>query len=213
LIDRILLNRWVARAGTASFLLGAGLFIWQLASGRDSLLLVAVTLLGLGVLLLVNPQVNKLRRGRIPAVRLAAISRQLGTELRAIRHKIDILRTTRPHPHYSHEFHLPAYRWDEFDEELSADAKPYRIVEHAYNAAHHVNEALDMRRTRARPNATLGVIPDDGLDEAYEAAGEALDALGEPRGEVWETGAERAVRLVVDDIMREMEEGEAKPSE
>lgn len=77
-------------------------------------------------------------------------------------------------------------------------------MERAYTAAHHVNEALQMRRTRAgRSDQIIGVIADDGLDEAYDAAGDALDALGEPRGEVWESGAQRAVRLVTDDILRE----------
>jgi hypothetical protein len=138
--------------------------------------------------------------------RLAALSRQLGTELRDIRHKVEIVQSTRPHPHYSHGFHLPAARWDEFDDELATFPDLYKVVERAYTAAHHVNEALEMRRTRARkPEQTLGVIKDDGLDEAYEAAGDALDALEEPRGEVWETAAGRAVRLVAEDVMNDLQ--------
>jgi hypothetical protein len=47
------------------------------------------------------------------------------------------------------------------------------------------------------------VIKDDGLDAAYESAGEALDALEEPRGEVWESGVDRDVRTVTEDVVRE----------
>ncbi len=138
-----------------------------------------------------------------------AVALQLATELRDIRHKVEIVKSTRPAAHYSHGFRLPAFRWDELDDKLARWPDLYASVEKAYTAAHHVNEALEMRRTRAgRPDQTLGVIPDDGLDEAYEAAGDALDALGEPRGEVWESGAVRAVRLVAQDIAREFETDE-----
>jgi hypothetical protein len=34
----------------------------------------------------------------------------------------------------------------------------------------------------------------------------ALDALGEPRGEPWETGAQVAVRTVTEDILREWDQ-------
>jgi hypothetical protein len=115
--------------------------------------------------------------------RLKIVVPQFGTELRDIRHKIEIVRSTRPHPHYSDGFQLPNARWDEYDEILAASPDIYRVVERAYTAAHHVNSALDMRRTRANAGQTIGVIPEDGLDAAYDAAGEALDALGEPRGE------------------------------
>lgn len=122
--------------------------------------------------------------------RLAAAKLQFGTELRDIRHKIEIVRSTRPHPHYSEGFRLPAFRWDEYDELVAVqDAALYAVLEYAYVAAHHVNSALDMRRTRAGPGVTIGVIDEDGLDAAYHAAGEALDALGEERGEVWESQA------------------------
>lgn len=149
-------------------------------------------------------------KGRDP--RLGAIARQLGTELRDIRHKIEIVKSTRPHPHYSHGFQLPAFRWDELDDELASYPALYRKMEGAYTAAHHVNEALMMRRTRAGEGKTIGVIPDDGLDEAYEAAGEALDELGESRGRVWESGSQRAVRLVTEDILRDADEGESSAS-
>ena len=136
--------------------------------------------------------------------RLGAVSRQLGTELRDIRHKIEIVKSTRPHPHYSRGFQLPAARWDQFDDELAEHPDLYRVVERAYTAAHHVNEALYMRRTRlARPDQTIGVIPDDGLDTAYEEAGKALDALRELHGEIWESAAQRTARLVTEDMLRE----------
>lgn len=133
----------------------------------------------------------------------------LGTELRDIRHKIELVKSTRPNPHYSRGFRLPGARWDEYDDFLAKDWPDlYPVIERAYTAAHHVNEALNMRETRAGGTTTLGVIPDDGLDEAYEAAGEALDALGEPRGEPWKTKAQAAVQVVADDIQRELEEKE-----
>lgn len=60
-----------------------------------------------------------------------------------------------------------------------------------------------MRETRAGQGVTIAVIPDDGLDVAYDAAGDALDALKESRGEPWETQAERAVRGVGEDVLAE----------
>jgi hypothetical protein len=142
--------------------------------------------------------------------KISTLARQIGTELRDIRHKIEIVRATRPNPHYSHGFQLPGARWDEYDEVLAEDAKLYGIVERAYTAAHHVNEALDMRRTRAGEGVTVGVLPDDGVDAAYDAAGEALDALGQERGPVWETEADRAVRLVAEDIVQELDQEETR---
>jgi hypothetical protein len=65
-----------------------------------------------------------------------------------------------------------------------------------------------MRETRAGAGKTIGVIADDGLDEAYDAASVALHALGQPRGEPLQTKAQAAVQMVVDDIQREWEENE-----
>ena len=124
--------------------------------------------------------------------RLRQAALPLGTELRDIRHKIDIVRSTRPHPHYSHGFRLPGARWNDHHRFLAGDhADLYAIVECAYTASHHVNEALQMRETRAGAGKTLAVIPDDGLDEAYDAAGLALDALGESRGDPWVAEGQR----------------------
>ncbi|MGZ4380405.1 MAG: hypothetical protein ACXVZN_06700 [Gaiellaceae bacterium] len=136
--------------------------------------------------------------------RLAIAKPQFGTELRDIGHKIEIVKSTRPNPHYSHGFQLPAARWDEYDEDMAAYPELYRVLDHAYTAAHHVNSALDMRRTRANPGVTLGVIQEDGLDAAYDAAANALDALGEPLGEVWESGTGEALRLVTEDVVQEL---------
>ena len=140
-----------------------------------------------------------------PVPSLAAASRQIGTELLDIRHKIEMVKSTRPHPHYSHGFRLPGARWDEYAALLADDPKLYGAVERAYVAAHHVNEALAMRETRAKPEQTLGVISDDGLDAAYDAAADALDALGEFVPEPWESGVDRSVRLVTEDALREFE--------
>jgi hypothetical protein len=142
------------------------------------------------------------------AKRLARVSRLFGTELREIRRRIEMAKAMAPTPHYSHAYHLPGARWDEYDDLLAAFPELYDVIERAYTAAHHVNEALDFRRTRASsPTQTLGVMPDERLEAAYDAAGEALDALDEPRGEVWETEAQRAARLVAEDVARELETG------
>jgi hypothetical protein len=141
--------------------------------------------------------------------KLRSAALPLGTELRGIRHKIEMVKSTRPNPHYSHGFRLPGARWDQYDSFLASDWPDlYPVIERAYTAAHHVNEALQMRETRAGPGKTIGVRADDGLDEACEAAGAALDALGQERGEPWQTKAQAAVQTVVDDIEREWKEKE-----
>ncbi len=138
--------------------------------------------------------------------RLAAAKLQFGTELRDIRHKIEIVRSTRPHPHYSDGFRLPAFRWDEYDELVAVqDPGLYTQLERAYVAAYHVNSTTEMRRTRAGEGVTLGVLPEDGLDAAYDLAGDALDALGEERGDVWESGYGKALRIVTEDIAAELQ--------
>jgi hypothetical protein len=138
--------------------------------------------------------------------RVQVAARQLGTELRAIRNAVERIRSMKPHPIYPDGFSFPAYRWDEFDDLLAAEAPDlYEVVERAYVAAHGTNEVLRIRRQSAGGH-TLGETPDDRLDAAYELAGEALDALGEARGPVWETPAQEATRLVTEDILREADE-------
>jgi hypothetical protein len=61
-----------------------------------------------------------------------AIKRQLGTELRDIRHKIEIVKSTQPTPQYSHGFRLPNARFDEYRERLAEDAELYPVIEKAY---------------------------------------------------------------------------------
>lgn len=137
-------------------------------------------------------------------VSLPAVRRQLGTELRDIRHKIELVKTTRV---YRRGFQLPAARWDQYDEVLAERPELYGVVDKAYTAAHHVNEAVALRATRiVGKDVQLGVHPDDGLDAAYDAAGEALDALGESRGEAFESAADRAARLVTEDVLQELQE-------
>jgi hypothetical protein len=140
--------------------------------------------------------------------RVSAAARQLGTELREIRRTVERIRAVRPHPIYPGGFRFPAYRWDEYDELLALEAPAlYEVVERAYVAAHNTNEVLRIRSERiVRKDVGLGETPDDGLDAVYELAGEALDALAEPHGEPWETGAQRAVRLVTEDILQEAAE-------
>jgi hypothetical protein len=133
--------------------------------------------------------------------RLAISQLQLGHELREIIHRIEIVRGTRPHPHYSHEFALPTTRWDEYGDVLAGSLELFREVEPAYAAVAHVHAALEMRRTRANPGQTLGAIDEDGLDDAYRNAGAALDALGEERGPVWQNAVDREIAGVADDIV------------
>jgi hypothetical protein len=109
------------------------------------------------------------------ALRAAALP--LKTELQDIRDKIDLVRSTRPHPHYSIGFRLPGARWGEFYNLVSQVPGLYAAVESAYVAAHHVNEVLAMRVTRAGAGQIIGVIEEDGLDDAYETSGRALEAL------------------------------------
>jgi len=135
--------------------------------------------------------------------RLSVARTQLGVELREIRHRIEIVRGTRPHPHYSHDFALPTVRWHAHGDVLAGSLELFRQVEPAYAAVTHLHAALEMRRTRARPGQTLGVIPEDGLDAVYDAAGSALDALGEEHREVWLSDIDRAVAGVVEDLMSE----------
>jgi hypothetical protein len=98
--------------------------------------------------------------------------------LRDIQHKIELVRSTRPHPHYSLGFRFPTARWDDCKELLAKSGGLYGIVESAYVAAHKVNECLAMRQTRTgNPSQILGVTDQDGIDAAYEAAGVALATL------------------------------------
>jgi hypothetical protein len=123
-------------------------------------------------------------RGQVrkQADRRTQLAQLFGTELRSIRHKIEMVRGLKPTPHYSHDFKLPAYRWDEYDDELSAWPDLYAEVGKAYTAVDHFNTALDIRRTRANPGQTIGVTSDEDIDEVYEAAGHALDVLGSNLG-------------------------------
>jgi hypothetical protein len=105
-----------------------------------------------------------------------------GTELRDIRTKIEKVKADGSYPM---GFKLPAFRWNDHARDLTGRPDIYRIVERGYTAAHQVNERLDAREAKRRPGnrALLPVQPRDGLDEAHGAAGEALDALGEPHNE------------------------------
>jgi len=194
-------SRHVTRAQVITFVAGAGTFL----VGLTVSLLGAPTILlwlglGIGLCFWITAALWWYQ-GHYESPAMTIAGRQIGTELRDIRHKIEIVRSTRPSPHYSQGFQLPGARFDEYDEVLAEHPELYPIVERAYTAAHHVNEALDMRRTRAKPGWTIGVIAEDGLDAAYDAAGEALDALGEERGPVFESDYQRAVREVTEDVM------------
>lgn len=146
---------------------------------------------------------------------LAAIQRQLGTELRDILRKVEMVKALDP-PSYSPAFQLPAARFGEYQGRLAELPELYEVIERAYTAAHHVNSVLDGRRGRLRDaRAIMRVSPAERLDDAYEAAGIALDAMGESRGEPFETAVDRSARLVLEDLVREDEaEGEGeKPAD
>jgi hypothetical protein len=137
---------------------------------------------------------------------IARASKLLGTELRDARHRIELTKATGrvmapPAAYYPADFELPSARWQEEAEVLAARPDLYATVEKAYVAVGHASEVVGLRRTRA--SGTLGVRHDDGLDEAYEAAGEALDALGEDRGEAWESEGKRVLREIAAEIVRE----------
>ena len=139
------------------------------------------------------------------ADRLAVTRVQLGVELRAMRHRIEIVRSTRPHPQYSHGFALPTTRWDDHGNVLAGSLELFRAVEPAYAAVTHLHGVLEMRRTRAgNPTQQLAVIAEDRLDDVYDKAGVALDALGEERGEVWQSDYDRAVSGVVEDLLSDV---------
>jgi hypothetical protein len=115
----------------------------------------------------------------------------IATELRDIRHRIEMIRAMSP-PAYARGFRFPDEMWRQSHKVLSTKPELYAAVERAYAAARHVGQSLEVRETRSRTSWTFGVIPDDGLDQAYEAAGEALDALGQPRGEPWQSVDQKA---------------------
>jgi hypothetical protein len=82
--------------------------------------------------------------------KLRSAALPLGTELRDIRHKIEVVKSTRPNPHYSHGFRLPGARWDQYDSFLAKDWPDlYPVIERAYTLAHHVNEALQVARSQS----------------------------------------------------------------
>jgi hypothetical protein len=136
---------------------------------------------------------------------LARAAILLGTELNAIRHNIELARSRNP-PSYSREFRLPAARWDEHDETLADHPELYGKVGKAYTAAYHLNQSLEIRENQSLCAWTFGVIPDDGLDDAYDSAGEALRALGLEPKEPWMSAADRAVRAVTEDVLRDLNE-------
>jgi hypothetical protein len=127
----------------------------------------------------------------------------IATELRDIRRKIEKLKSMAT-PIYWDDFQLPVARWHEYHKQIQARPTLYKKIEHAYVAANDVNEAVKWRRSIATTR-NIGVAPSDPLDEAYEAAGEALDALGQPRGDKWETEAQKAAGKMLEDMRNESE--------
>jgi hypothetical protein len=59
-MDRVLLNPWVSRAGNASFLVGAALFVWRLSRG-ESVTVVIVALIVAGLVVMVAPGPLRMR--------------------------------------------------------------------------------------------------------------------------------------------------------
>jgi hypothetical protein len=133
-----------------------------------------------------------------------AIRVELGTELRDIRRKIEKVKGMEVQIYWE-GFELPAARWHEYDEVLALEAELYAKVEAAYVAANDVNEAVRYRRSINRvPGRNIGANPTDGLDRAYEAAGYALDALVQLRGEPWRTPTQEAAQAIIEDAREEL---------
>jgi hypothetical protein len=136
---------------------------------------------------------------------LAAIQRQLGTELRDILRKIEMVKATSP-PSYSFTFQLPTARFGDYEKRLAEMPELYTVIARAYTAAHRVNSVLDNRRGQLRAPQTLRVTPTERLDDTYEAVGAALDAMEETRGEVFETSLDRAAGRVLENFVQAEEE-------
>lgn len=62
--DRVVLNRWVSRAGNTAFLGGIVVAIIKAAKGADVLTVATVALLALGVALMAAPPIQRWQRGR-----------------------------------------------------------------------------------------------------------------------------------------------------
>jgi hypothetical protein len=122
---------------------------------------------------------------------------RIGTELRDIRRKIETVRATTA-MQIADGFKLPAFRFEEYGDLLAQrDPILYATVERAYVAGHRVNEAVDLRRTRAGAGH-IGANEEDGWQEAYVLTGEALEALHERVDPPLETPAQTAARRLLE---------------
>jgi hypothetical protein len=105
-------------------------------------------------------------------------------ELETTANRIDMVRLTRPHPHYSYNFSLSTTQWETYGKVLASSPDGFRVLARAYKAIQWVNDAQAMRRTRqGTSQVPLAVIEDDHLDEAETATAAAIAALrnGSPR--------------------------------
>jgi hypothetical protein len=134
--------------------------------------------------------------------RIRGVAAMVGTELRDIRIKIERVKAMNPVV-YPFGYQLPANRFAEYETILADDRGVYDVVSRAYTAAHHVNEMLVARESRRRPGnrQQLAAIPEDGLDEAHAAAGEALDKLGEDHNEPFRIAAQKAALGIIQDAV------------
>ncbi len=101
------------------------------------------------------------------------------TELETTAARIEMVRMTRPHPHYSENFSLPTTQWQTFGSVLANNSPGlFRVLATAYKAIQWVNDAQIMRKTRqGGSRLTLAVIDDDRLDDAQTATAAAISAL------------------------------------
>jgi len=106
-------------------------------------------------------------------------------ELETTANRIDMVRMTRPHPHYSHNFSLSTTQWEAYGKVLAGSSPDvFKVLARAYSAIQWVNDAQVMRRTRqGASQVPLAVIEDDHLDDAERATAAAIAALrnGSPR--------------------------------
>jgi hypothetical protein len=122
--------------------------------------------------------------------RLEQISRLVGAELNEVRR---IIEKARKQPGSLRVPSLPAFRWDEYDEELARSQDLYSVVKRAYTAIHRVNDEGAAHHR---------------VSEAYDLAGEALDALGEARDAPYQTEAAKAATRLLEGVEPQPEPAE-----
>jgi hypothetical protein len=115
-------------------------------------------------------------KGATPSV--GAASRLLLGELQVIADQVLVVWQTRPHPHYSENFHLSTARWDAHEPTIASDPNLHTQVAQAYVAIQSFNNRFAMRMARKSADTKLlAVISDDHLEEVERTVTQAILAL------------------------------------